>query len=111
MELDEADAGHPGKVPVEGPDPGTMVGRNGRDQKVCKTETFSCSPCAFHPVVNTHPGLLGRKEKRQCRKNTTQRNVVPARSSPEDLDTNRSRKGDLAGIEQPSKMQRRRALS
>src|SRR5258708_6728100 len=78
MEIDEADAGHARKVAVTGPNRGVVIGRNGGDQKVRETETLSCRPRHFQPVVYAHPGLLSREEKRQCRECTTQRNMVPA---------------------------------
>ena len=63
MNVDEADAGHAREVTVEGPNRCVLVGRNGRDQEVCETETLSSGPCTLEPVVNPDPRLIGRKEE------------------------------------------------
>ena len=64
MNLNETDAGHAREVTVEGPKRRALLGRNGGDQEVRETETFSSGSCALKPVVNPDPRLLGRKEKR-----------------------------------------------
>jgi len=64
MNLDEADASHARKVGIERPNLRILVRRDGCDQHVGETETFSRLSRLFEPAVDTLPCLFRRKEKR-----------------------------------------------
>lgn len=70
MHLDETDASHSRKVAVKRPNRSLVICGNCGDQKVSKTETLSCLPRKFEPVVDTCPRLFTRKENGKSREYT-----------------------------------------